>query len=96
MEKNSINIGTVIQQVAFDCMPLYIKNYYIRLKQNKKYSKKLLISVSMAFAVNINNLIQEINENIEQLTLSDVRGNYKKFTEIMENFTLYHQRYGRR
>lgn len=67
----------------------FIKNHYIRLKINKQYSKKLLVAGSAAWAVNINNLAEEIGENVEQLTISDSRGNYKNFTKIMENFIIY-------
>lgn len=87
--KNFVNAEINLQVAAFDCMPIYIKNHYIRLKINKQYSKKLLVAGSAAWAVNINNLAEEIGENVEQLTISDSRGNYKNFTKIMENFIIY-------
>ena len=89
MQKNSTGTEIILQQVAFDCMPLYIKNHYVRLKLNKQYSKKLIIAGSAAWALNVNDLTQEINVNINQLIISDGRGNYKNFTEVMENFIIY-------
>jgi hypothetical protein len=49
----------------------------------------LLIAGSAAWAVNINNLTFEINEDIEQLTISDSKGNYKKFIDIIKDFIFY-------